>query len=393
MSDPRTRSRWVGRAAAAAAAWVFGTAGGWAGQGGKACAQTAFATRIVEYVPAPGQFVRVGQFSDPSRALGPPVGGGVDGADNSNVVTLGGFGGFITLGFERVILDDARNPMGLDFIVFGNAFWAGGNAGRRWGEPGVVEVCRDVNGNGEADDAWYVIRGSHVKDAAASWWVQEWDDDVGDATRPPMFASWIPEGRSGVWTSEGMRLRGEVFENASGVVENPNGDGAEHEGVWGYADMSPVLVLGDLDGDGVVDDEELDAEEFYTRPDDPLTVGVTPGSGGGDAFDIAWAVDPVTGEPAGLDGVDFIRIRSGVMHVRPLLGEVSTEVGGAAMVVARLATDWDGNGVVTAADVGAFLTDYFADLMNGTSAADFDGNGVVNPADVGAFLSAWFEER
>ena len=52
--------------------------------------------------------------------------------------------------------------------------------------------------------------------------------------------------------------------------------------------------------------------------------------------------------------------------------------------------DWDGNGVVNAADVGAFLSAYFLDLQNGTFVADFDGNGVVNAADVGAFLSEYF---
>ena len=52
--------------------------------------------------------------------------------------------------------------------------------------------------------------------------------------------------------------------------------------------------------------------------------------------------------------------------------------------------DWDSNGVVNAADVGAFLSDYFVDRTNGTLVTDFDNNGVVNAADVGAFLSAYF---
>ena len=56
------------------------------------------------------------------------------------------------------------------------------------------------------------------------------------------------------------------------------------------------------------------------------------------------------------------------------------------------AGDWDGNGVVNAADAGAFLSDYFQDLLNGTLVADFDDNGIVNAADVGAFLSAYFQD-
>ena len=67
---------------------------------------------------------------------------------------------------------------------------------------------------------------------------------------------------------------------------------------------------------------------------------------------------------------------------------------GAAVVAAGgggdCPTDWDGNGVVNAVDVGAFLSDYFLDLLNGSLVTDFDGNGVVNAADVGSFLSEYF---
>ena len=62
------------------------------------------------------------------------------------------------------------------------------------------------------------------------------------------------------------------------------------------------------------------------------------------------------------------------------------EVSGGAECTA----DWDGNGVVNAADVGSFLSAYFLDLANGTLVTDFDDNGIVNAADVGAFLSAYF---
>ena len=57
------------------------------------------------------------------------------------------------------------------------------------------------------------------------------------------------------------------------------------------------------------------------------------------------------------------------------------------------AADWDGNGIVNAADVGAFLSDYFPDLLNGTLLADFNGDGVTNASDVGAFLSEYFPNQ
>ncbi len=292
-----------------------------------------FATRVLDYDPAPGQFVRHPAFSDPASALGPPVGGGTLDGDDTKVVTLGGFGGSITLGFDRRVMDDPKNPMGLDFIVFGNAFWVGGDPSRRWAEPATVEISLDANGNGIPDDPWFVIPGSHLALPPAvhlDW--QTWDDDIADPTWPPHQASWLPFGASGTWTTWAYRPPPAVFEGSSPVLDNPNGPWATVEGVWGYADLSPTLVLGDMNGDNAVDDPAVTAERFYTVPDDPFEVGVTPGSGGGDAFDIAWAVDPATGQPAMLPGFDFIRITTACNVVRAPFGESSAEIGGVAIV-------------------------------------------------------------
>src|SRR5690606_28851422 len=56
--------------------------------------------------------------------------------------------------------NDPLNPMGLDCIVYGNSFWTGGDPHRKWIEPALIEISQDVNGNGLADDPWYVIPGS-----------------------------------------------------------------------------------------------------------------------------------------------------------------------------------------------------------------------------------------
>ncbi|MCP4248931.1 MAG: hypothetical protein GY778_17960, partial [bacterium] len=41
-----------------------------------AWADDPFASQVIAYDPAPGQFVNVPEFDDPARALGPPQGGG-----------------------------------------------------------------------------------------------------------------------------------------------------------------------------------------------------------------------------------------------------------------------------------------------------------------------------
>jgi len=257
-----------------------------------------FATRVIDYSPADGQFVNDPRYSDPHRALGAPIGGGTLSPDNTKLVTLGGFGGSITLGFDRTIWDHSFHPMGLDFIVFGNASWVANLPSIRWAEAAIVEISRDVNHNGIPDDPWYVIPGSHLTDPKR-------------------------QRRDGYFI-----LPDDPY--AMSPIFNINTDGSE--AFWGYGDMNSVLILGDLDGDNIVDNPLLRPEEFYTMPDDPRREGVTPGSGGGDAFDIAWAVDEVTGQPAHLGGFDFIRITTAVDAQNGQFGEVSAEIGGVAAV-------------------------------------------------------------
>lgn len=73
------------------------------------------------------------------------------------MVSLGGFGGYIVVGFDHTI----ENKSGLcDFRVLGNAFYANGASDYGSSEPGVIQVCYDANGNGLPDDGWYEIAGS-----------------------------------------------------------------------------------------------------------------------------------------------------------------------------------------------------------------------------------------
>jgi hypothetical protein len=72
----------------------------------------------------------------------------------SSLVSLGSFGGYIVLEFEKVCVNHPDNPYGIDFTIFGNAF--SGSS-----EPGVVWVMQDENQNGLPDDTWYEIAGSH----------------------------------------------------------------------------------------------------------------------------------------------------------------------------------------------------------------------------------------
>jgi hypothetical protein len=351
------------------------------------CRAGDFADVVVSYTPAPGQFVNNGLFNDPARALGAPVGGGTfSPPETQKVVSLGGFGGAVVLGFSQTVRDDPCNPFGLDAIVFGNGYWVAGNANRKFAEAGVIEISRDVNGNGVADDAWFIIPGSHVPIAPAGTpggviESQVWDNNAGTPV-PPSNLAWYPAGSPASFTTMAFGLPS-LFDVQ--VLQNPLGLAATREGVWGYADCSPTLLLGDTNADNTVDSPSLSAGEFYTWPDNPLAVGMSPGSGGGDAFDIAWAVDALTGRPPGvpLDGFDFIRISNGVNFVAGALGEISPEISAVSDARPREEFyDRTGDGRATIDDLYRWH-----ELRAATDAsADLDGDGQTTDRDRGMMV-------
>lgn len=301
-------------------------------------ADSPFATRVVEYRPAPGQFVNDAAYNDPLDALGPPEGFGPSSGNNVSVVSLGGFGGYIILGFDRTVLDDPRNPFGMDSIVFGNAFFVG-NTSRHWAECATIEISLDLNANRLADDRWFLISGSHTGLPQLAWTVRTWDTNIGDSTFPPSEASWIPPGRMGVWQTGAFALPTELF--GGNIIINPGG--ASFEAIWGYADYSPTLPLGDIP-----------PGKFYAYPDEPFTPGISPGSGGGDAFDIAWAIDAQTGAAAELPGFDFIRVTTAVESLLLEINEKSAEIDAIADVAPDPYGDFDADSDVDLLDAAEF---------------------------------------
>jgi len=246
-----------------------------------------FADYVIEYTPGPGQWTNNPQFNDPARALGRPYGISVSVPDNSSIVTLGD-GGSITLGFSRPVWDDPRNPHGLDFIVFGNACWVGGDPSYRWQEPAFVEISMDANGNGIPDDEWFLV------------------------------------------------LPNKLPSQLIGAPAANSDTGYSHSVLRHYADYTPTLPL----------PVGKTPEEFYTVPDrqslegDPSSLLIDDGSGGGDAFDIATAVKQVSpGVPitpyvyANIPYFNFIRITDAIVgDSQGVFGEISAEIDAVADV-------------------------------------------------------------
>ena len=102
--------------------------------------RNCYATKILEYQPAAGQFRSEVAWDNPVEFF----------ENRERGLSLGALGGYVVLGFDQPIYNNPQNPYGVDFTVEGNSFVAAEKG--VWTEPGAVQVMEDKNGNGLPDD-------------------------------------------------------------------------------------------------------------------------------------------------------------------------------------------------------------------------------------------------
>ncbi len=237
---------------------------------------------VLEYRPAMGQFVNVlPKYEDgdthrdmcrkAERAL-----------RDGSVITLGGFGGYVTLTLGTPILN---NPHQRDFQVLGNAFLQQGSDTTGNSEPGIVLVSLDDNNNGLPDDTWYELAGSEyykpeTKHDYHKTWCKSDTTLLNPFHKQPYFPQWLSD----------------TVISVSGTLLAPH-----------------TVVEG-----GVIAQRILDYGYADNKPNTDTL---------GTAFDLDWAVDD-EGNPVELPYCDFIRIQTAVDEVYSMIGELSTEVSG-----------------------------------------------------------------
>lgn len=283
---------------------------------------TPYVTRVLDYRPAAGQFVNelpACETGDTQETMNRKVLEAI-GGNRRGTITLGGFGGYVVVGFDHTI----ENRAGLcDFRVLGNAFYASGQSEYGSSEPGVIEVSLDVNGNGLPDDAWYEIAGSSTPTAAESWIdkAREAGNDV-ETVAGYEITYYRPSVEPDAATEEYIRWK-----------DNRGGEGylaknAYHRQPYypQWIDAAELTLRGtrlpqngiDLSGAG----NNYALYKFaYGYADNETNTSDR------SAIDIDWAVD-ASGKSVSLPGVDFIRIHTGVRQENGWLGECSTEIMG-----------------------------------------------------------------
>lgn len=270
-------------------------------------AKISFATnpicnRVLEYVPAPGQFVnQLPEYEpgDNQQTMSDKVYDYIINEDA--IVTLGAYGGYVTYGFESTIVNV---PGKRDFYVEGNAIQTNSSTTKGGSsEPGIIMVSYDLNKNGLPDDIWFEIAGSEYDATVSNYEITyykpnsinediKWTDNMGDSGFVPRMefhkqAYW-PE-----WiTDETMSFKGSLLPN------NSKKEGNEVVLLrydFGYADNYPNFM-----------------SDKKTRNE-------------GAKIDIDWAVDE-DGNAVKMPGVDFVRVYTGINATNGILGENSTEI-------------------------------------------------------------------
>lgn len=284
--------------------------------------KSPYITKVFEFRPAPGQFVNeLPKYStgDTPETMAKKAENAIAN-NNGSMVSLGGYGGYIVVGFDHPIINVTGTA---DFKVMGNAFWAASNpnpsASKRGGscEPGIVMVSADVNKNGLPDDPWYELAGSEYNkpETIKKYEITYYKPDENKAPTPDMNYQFLTDTTYIKWTTNGygnsyvfknsfhkqsyypqwlteteMKFSGTKLAN-NYVDESGNGSYyVQYSYPWGYADNAPNT--------------------------DPMS-----------DMNIDWAVDK-DGNPVHLPAIDFVKIYTGVNQYCGWLGETSTEVMG-----------------------------------------------------------------
>ncbi len=279
-----------------------------------------YITQIFDYCPAPGQFVNklpAYEEGDTQESMNGKVLSMI--GDNSRqTITLGGYGGYVTIGFDHRI----ENVDGVcDFRVIGNAYYSTQSSGAEGGscEAGIIMVSCDDNENGLPDDEWYEIAGSAHQDVTQELW---YDSALLSGNDVEFYFN----------NFEITYTRPSTEELESSDIswsDNKGNIGSIARNAFNTQSYFPLWIEGDLTlsgsrlpENGVLEESVYVLYKFEWGYADNDT-NVTDGS----AIDISWAVDG-DGNSVDLEGVDFIRVYNGVNQANGSLGESSTEVLG-----------------------------------------------------------------
>ncbi|NIG55713.1 hypothetical protein [Chitinophaga sp. Cy-1792] len=297
--------------------------------------QSPYTAKVFDFLPAPGQFVNdLPKYvaGDTYETMVTKAGKELIGED-ANLITLGGWGGYVVLGFDHTIVNVAGRR---DFRIYGNAFGANSNPrpDAPFGgscEPGIIMVAYDKNKNGKPDDdEWYEIKGSGNFGAENEPW---YSNAVAAKLDTRTFRSYEM-----TYYRPTTETPGEVTDGYTTIsnyirwTDNQGQQGYKIKNTYHNQSYYPAWVKDDkltfkgirLANNGI--DESGAGSYFVLYAYRYGYVDNYPNAHDNSGIDIDWAIDK-NGKKVNLPGIDFVKIYSGVNQENGWLGENSTEVG------------------------------------------------------------------
>ena len=293
-----------------------------------AAAQTTQHVKVLEYCPAPGQFVGTLPAIDATMSNAERLQACEAQLADNLPVTLGAFGGYITFGFSEPI----ANKRGSDLRILGNAYYAAADpiygAATIGGsiEPGIVYA--GVGTSPETAE-WYELAGSEYYTTATpnvTVTYQRPDAEQGEHTLPYSVYDRYIQFRA-EWTDRNGAERDTVGYMMKNLFHNQS-----YYPTWADADQLtfrgsrlPDNTI-NRGGDGTDADNPQNWISYRYAADAYGYVDAAPTDDPTyNTFDLDWAVDR-NGTPVKLAHADFIRVQTGVLQMCGWIGEQSTEV-------------------------------------------------------------------
>lgn len=309
-------------------------------------AQSKQTIKVIEYCPAPGQFINNLPSIDAGMSQEERLKVCEEQLEDGNPVCLGAAGGYITLSLDQPI----KNGKGSDLRILGNAFYSqndpvygdatiGGNV-----EPGIVYA--GVGASPETAQ-WYELAGSEYYTTQRHNFKITYHKptaETGDHSLPySIFDEYIRFAAS--WTEpDGTPCdsTGYLMKNSSHMQSYwPQWEDKEEMTFHGSRLPDNAINYG---GDGSDADNPQYWVTYRYASDSYGYADAAPNSDDTyTTFDLDWAVDK-NGNPVNLDHADFIRIQTGVLQQCGWTGETSTEIAG--LVNLHLLPGYDDNPII-----------------------------------------------
>lgn len=290
---------------------------------------TAYITKVLDFMPAVGQFTNElpkYETGDTQETMNAKVLKNI-GNNKKGMISLGGFGGYVVVGFDHTIMNVAGKR---DFRVIANAFYSAVNPDSNAPEggscePGVIVVAYDANKNGVPDDnEWYEIAGSsHVDPTKELWYSKAVTAGNNVKTYSNYEITYHRPTQEPTTAEEKLQyIKWEDNQGQSGYKAKNQFHSQPYFPLWAKGDKitfkGTCLPQNGMDESGQGSYYVL-YKFLYGYADNETNTKEEA------AIDIDWAIND-KGQKVNLPGVDFIKIYTGVNQENGWLGECSTEI-------------------------------------------------------------------